>query len=338
LNKVLGLSLLKKISLATGSGGREMAAFLNEYIKKYFSNNILDSMRDAAYLDISGELAFTTDSFVVRPEFFPGGDIGKLAVCGTVNDLAVSGAEPLYLSFGLIMPDGYDVENLERVFKSMSEMAEEAGVKIVCGDTKVVEKDAVDGLLINTSGVGQIKRRTGDFENIFAGDHIIITSDMARHGMSVMLARGDLGFDGDIETDCAVLSNMLMDLLDTDYVKFARDATRGGVAAVLNEISEMTGLGMLVDESSLVIQENVAGLCDILGFEPLAVANEGLAVIIVQAGKADAVLDILKKHECGRNAYQAGEVTDDGKVLLQTSIGGKRIIEMPGGELLPRIC
>ncbi|MGE4317453.1 MAG: hydrogenase expression/formation protein HypE [Deferribacterales bacterium] len=328
---------MERISMAVGGGGASTQSFISDVIFSELGGSLLKKAADAAIVETGSLSAFTTDSFVVRPEFFPGGDIGKIAVCGTVNDLLVSGAVPLYLSFGLVIPDGYLMDDLKRVIKSMALTCEKAGVKIVCGDTKVVEHGALDGLIINTSGIGRAEKNYTEYDSIQTGDRVIVTSDTARHGMSVMLARGGLGFDGEIISDCAPL-NDIFDAVRPYDVSFARDATRGGIAAVLNEICAMSGHGFLMEEENIPLEDSVRYMCDMLGFDPLAVANEGLAVIIVREKDAEKALEMIKKTENGRNAQIAGVVTDEKKVLLRTAIGGKRFIEMPQGELLPRIC
>lgn len=328
---------MDRVTLAVGGGGASTQSFISDVIFSRLGNIYLKKAADAAVLDTAQKTSFTTDSFVVRPEFFPGGNIGKIAICGTVNDLLVSGAIPEYLSFGLVIPDGYLLDDLKRVVDSMAETCEKAGVKIVCGDTKVVERGALDGLIINTSGIGRSVNDYTCYENINEGDAVIISSDAARHGMSVLLARGELGFDGEILSDCAPLNDIFEAVRPFD-VTFARDATRGGIAAVLNEIASMCGKGFLMDDDSIMVQDNVRYLCDMLGFDPLAVANEGLAVIIVKEKDAAEALKAIKNTENGKNAAIAGVVTGDNKVILKTAIGGRRFIEMPQGELLPRIC
>lgn len=328
---------MDRVTLAVGGGGASTQSFISDIIFSRLGNPLLRKAADAALIDTSLRTAFTTDSFVVRPEFFPGGDIGKIAICGTVNDLLVSGAIPEYISFGLIIPEGYLLTDLERVIDSMAATCEKAGVQVVCGDTKVVERGALDGLIINTSGIGRTVHDWTDYANISAGDKVIITSDAARHGMSVLLARGELGFDGQIESDCAPL-NDVFDAARQYAVTFARDATRGGIAAVLNEIAAMCGVGFLMEDEHIKVRDNVRYLCDMLGFDPLSVANEGLAVIIVKEQDAEKALADIRKTANGADAAIAGTVTSDGKVVLKTTIGGKRFIEMPRGELLPRIC
>jgi len=322
--------------MSVGSGGASTRDFVKDIIFSRLGNAYLNMASDAAILSVTGKTAFTTDSYVVRPEFFPGGDIGKISVCGTVNDLLVSGAKPLFLSFGLVIPEGYFVKDLERIIESMAAECETAGVKVVCGDTKVVEKGGVDGLIINTSGVGESLNNYTDVSDIREGDAVILTSDVARHGMSVMLARGELGFEGEILSDCASLCD-IFEALRGFNVKFARDATRGGVAAVLNEIKDDCGRGFLIDEKRIPMESDVGYLCDMLGFDPLAVANEGLAVIIVDRGDSLRALEAVRSCTNGERASIVGRVEGD-RVILETTIGGHRFIEMPSGELLPRIC
>ncbi|WP_022851006.1 hydrogenase expression/formation protein HypE [Limisalsivibrio acetivorans] len=328
---------MDRVTLSLGSGGSASASFVKEMIQTRFGNEYNKGLPDAAHLDIKGKVAFTTDSYVVRPEFFPGGDIGKLAVCGTVNDLAVSGARPRFLSLGLIIPEGYPFEQLERVLDSIKETSERAGVLIACGDTKVVDRNGADGLLINTAGIGEVIMDTASFERVCEGDAVIFTSDIARHGVSVLIERGELGFSGNIESDCAPLNGMLERIWDYD-VKFVRDATRGGGAAVLNEIAEQSGMGILLREDDIPLSEDVANLCDMLGFDPLSVANEGLAVIIVSSDDSTKLLNTLKETPEGEKSALVGTITGDKRVIIETSIGGRRVVDMPAGELLPRIC
>lgn len=327
----------KLVTMSLGGGGKQTSDFIKDVIIKNFSNDIISVMADAAHVDASSRSAFTTDSFVVKPEFFDGGNIGKLAVCGTVNDLAVSGAKPEYLSFALIVAEGYPLDKLEKIIISAAETAKEAGVRIVCGDTKVVERGGLNGVILNTAGLGRVIKNLNDYSAVSAGDKVIITSDIARHGMSVMLARGDLGFSGSVASDCAPLNGMLERIYAFD-VKFARDATRGGLAAVLNEISEKSGLGFDINEESLPVRRDVAELCEILGFDPLSVANEGAAVLVVSEKDCPKVMDCITQIPYGERAAVIGAVTDSGRVVLKTRIGGKRYVDMPPGELLPRIC
>lgn len=328
---------MARITMSIGSGGKDTNDFIKNLILLELGNDKLNNMGDAAYLNMSKEISFTTDSFVVYPEFFAGGDIGKLAVYGTCNDLAVSGAIPKYISLSFIIPEGYEIETLVKIVRSIKCAALDVGVDIVCGDTKVIERDSLKGLIINTAGVGELKEKLNIYDNIKIGDKVIITSDIARHGVSVMSARGSLGVDLDIKSDCG----NLYDIFKTagyDGISFARDATRGGVAAVLHEIMDQSGKGFLIDEDKIPINNQVKYLCELLGFDPLSIANEGVAIILV---RQNLVLDILckiKKSKIAKCAAIIGKVTENKELIMNTEIGGKRFIEMPVGELLPRIC
>jgi hydrogenase expression/formation protein HypE len=324
------------ITLAAGGGGKIMGELISGLIFKHFKSGELAQMRDASYITCPEKAAFSTDSFVITPEFFPGGDIGKLAVAGTTNDLACSGAVPLYLSCALVIPEGYSLEDLDNALASMAAAAELAEVQVVTGDTKVVPRGELKGLIINTAGIGRREKNWNDYANVKEGVSIIISSDIARHGVSVFLARGELGFEGTIESDCNILYPMLKNLYGCD-VHFVRDATRGGVAAVLNELAAATGKGMLIREKDIPLREDVSRFCDALGFDPLAVANEGALVVIADKDNAEMVVQKLRSHPAGQNAAICGTVTGKG-VVLETSIGGKRHVEMPIGEILPRIC
>lgn len=328
---------MARITMSIGSGGKDTNDFIKNLILLELGNDKLNNMGDAAYLNMSKEISFTTDSFVVYPEFFAGGDIGKLAVYGTCNDLAVSGAIPKYISLSFIIPEGYEIETLVKIVRSIKCAALDVGVDIVCGDTKVIERDSLKGLIINTAGVGELQEKLNIYDNIKIGDKVIITSDIARHGVSVMSARGSLGVDLDIKSDCG----NLYDIFKTagyDGISFARDATRGGVAAVLHEIMDQSGKGFLIDEDKIPINNQVKYLCELLGFDPLSIANEGVAIILV---RQNLVLDILckiKKSKIAKRAAIIGKVTENKELIMNTEIGGKRFIEMPVGELLPRIC
>jgi hydrogenase expression/formation protein HypE len=289
-----------------------------------------------------GKLAFTTDSFVVKPVFFPGGDIGKLAVCGTVNDLAVSGAVPLYLSLSFIIEEGFLVEDLEKIVKSIKKWAGKAGVKIVTGDTKVVQKGEADGVFINTSGVGKIipSRKLG-VEFIRPGDKILVTGTIGDHGVSILSSRKALEFDSPISSDAAPLNGMLELLVkELKGVRFMRDPTRGGLATLLNEVAEGSGLGIHIEENAIPVADGVRGACEFLGLDPMYLANEGKAVVIIDPDTAKKAVSIIKKSEYGRNAAVIGEVTRDnkGKVSLRTKFGVTRIVDMLTSEQLPRIC
>ena len=335
----------KNILLEHGSGGKLSLNLIKDLFIKYFDNPVLNQQTDSALLNINSNLiAFTTDSYVVDPLFFPGGNIGKLAVCGTVNDLAVSGATPKYLSVSFIIEEGFSFEELEMVVSSMSDEAKKSGVLIVTGDTKVVNRGKCDKLFINTTGIGilDIKHKhisTGD--NIIPGDKIILNGTLGDHGMAIMSARNFAGFKTDIKTDCASLNLLIRDVLNTNCpIKFMRDATRGGIATILCELTEHLNIGIEIDESEIPLKETVRGMCELLGFDPLYVANEGKVILITSADDAVRLIEVMKRNEYGRDSTVIGEVVDNhiGKTILRTEIGGKRIIEMLSGEQLPRIC
>lgn len=335
----------KNILLGHGSGGQLSHELISNLFVKYFSNAILDEQTDAAILQVnSPQIAFTTDSFVVDPIFFPGGDIGKLAVAGTVNDIAVSGATPQYLSASFIIEEGLLFSDLERIVQSMATEAGRAGVKIVTGDTKVVNRGKADKVFINTTGIGEIsgsRSGIGTGKMIKPGDKIIINGYLADHGMCIMAAREAISFTTNIESDCACLNHLVSDALKASgNIHFMRDATRGGLATVLCELASGNEFGIEIDEESLPIRENVRGMCELLGFDPMYVANEGKVVMVVGQEDADRVVEVLRNNELGRDAAIIGEVVADhaGKAWLTTGIGGRRIIDMLAGEQLPRIC
>ncbi len=335
----------KKVLLNHGNGGRLMHDLIENVFIKHFKNNILDEQTDAAILPVdSPEVAFTTDSFVIDPLFFPGGNIGKLAVCGTVNDLSVSGATPRYLSVSFIIEEGFALDELEAIVKSLAEEARNAKVTIVTGDTKVVNKGKCDKLFINTAGIGMVRkndRLVGKAKNIKPGDVIIINGTIGDHGMAVMNARESFNFKSPVVSDCASLNHLIREVLDqSPGVKFMRDPTRGGVAAVLNELADKTGLGIEIDESALPITKGVSAMCELLGFDPLHIANEGKVLIVADADEGDHILEIMKKNDLGVLSAIIGRVTGDhaGKVVLKTETGGSRIIDTLTGDPLPRIC
>ncbi len=337
--------MVKTILLGHGSGGRLSHELIKDLFVKYFSNDILDEQTDAAVLKISSDkISFTTDSFVVDPIFFPGGDIGKLAVAGTVNDVAVSGAKPLYLSTSFIIEEGFPFKDLEVIVKSMAEEAKKAGVKIVTGDTKVVNRGKCDKVFINSTGVGELPEKythIGSGKNIQAGDKIIVNGTIADHGMCIMAAREEISFSTDIKSDCACLNHLIKDALNvSDNINFMRDATRGGLATVLCELAEDKNFGIEINEDTLPVNENVRGMCELLGFDPMYVANEGKVVMVVASKDAEKVLEALKNNDLGKEAAIIGEVVEEhlGKAWLTTGIGGRRIIDMLAGEQLPRIC
>ncbi len=331
------------ITMDHGSGFGRTAALIGDIFLKNFKNGPLKDQGDSALVETpENKTAFTTDSYVVNPIFFPGGDIGKLAVCGTVNDLAVSGAEPKYLSCGFILEEGLTFEELERVVRSMAETAEKAGVRIVTGDTKVVEKGSCDRIYINTAGMGIIKPEyegIGRAEGVAGGDLIIINGPIAEHGLAVLSLRNS--FENSIRSDCAPLAKMISSCLKTGAkIKFMRDATRGGIASVLSELGEKTQTGIELFEEDIPIKDEAAGLCEILGFDPLYVANEGKVLFVVAEEDADSVMEVLLSFDEGRESSVIGRITDKhpGTVVLNTAIGGRRIVDIPEGTQLPRIC
>lgn len=334
-----------KILLGHGSGGKLSHELIHEMFRKHFSNSFLDMQTDSAVLSMeAGLVSFTTDSFVVDPIFFPGGDIGKLAVCGTVNDLSVSGAIPMYISAGFIIEEGFALEDLERIVKSMAAEAAIAGVIIVTGDTKVVNKGKCDKVFINTAGIGKLAERNrnlGTGLEIRPGDKILVNGTIGDHGMAVMAARKELGIQGEICSDCASLNNLIEGVLSiSDGVKFMRDPTRGGLATVVAELASDKPYGIMIDESQLPVNPKVRAFCEILGFDPLYVANEGKVILVVEGSHADQILDYMRRHALGRDSRIIGEICNDypGKAWMKTAVGGKRILDMLAGEQLPRIC
>lgn len=334
-----------KVLLGHGSGGKLSHDLISALFVKYFDNEFLRKQTDSAILSLnSTRISFTTDSFVVDPIFFPGGDIGKLAVCGTVNDLAVSGAQPLYLSAGFIIEEGLPYQDLEKIVSSMAAEAKKAGVFIVTGDTKVVNRGKCDKIFINTAGIGLIDEENvhiGEGSRIKPGNLIIINGPVGDHGMAVLSARQDLNIRSEIISDCASLNGMISQIMEvSEGVRFMRDATRGGLATVLAELAEKRDFGVTLDESAIQVRPQVRAFCELLGFDPLYVANEGKVVIIAAANNAPRILALLKQHDFGKDAAIIGEITSDhpGKAWIKTQIGGKRILDMLAGEQLPRIC
>jgi hydrogenase expression/formation protein HypE len=335
----------KKILLAHGGGGRLMSELIQKTIVPKFGNGRSVQLTDSATLEVSaGKLCFTTDSFVVKPLFFNGGDIGKLAVCGTVNDLAVAGAKPVALSLSLILEEGLELNVLEKILQSVGDTANAAAIEIVTGDTKVVEKGAADGLFINTSGVGiLIEGANPSFDRIEPGDVMLINGTIGDHGMTVMSQREGLKFETPLKSDCVclhALTEMLYEHLG-EHVKFMRDPTRGGLAATLNEITQSSNVNVQINETTLPIDKTVQAAADMLGFDLLNIANEGKVLAVVSADTADKALKLWKSHPLGQNAAVIGHVTeakDSPLVELITKIGGRRIIQTPYGRELPRIC
>jgi hydrogenase expression/formation protein HypE len=334
----------EKIILAHGSGGKLTRDLISNALLTKFSNPALAELDDSALLEIgSDRICFTTDSYVVKPLFFPGSDIGKLAVYGTVNDLAVMGADPLYMSCALIIEEGLERSVLERVVDSMAEACETAGVSLVTGDTKVVESGAADQLFINTAGVGVLPEgKEFGVDKIAPGDRVIISGTIGDHAIAVLAARQDLGLKlSELESDCAPLNRLLRNVLKQfDGIKFMRDPTRGGLATVLCEIAETARVSVQIRDEMIPVRREVNGICEILGFDPLYLANEGKVVMVVDGGVADQVCDALRNEELGANAAVIGEISADtpGEVVLHTSVGGSRLITMLAGDQLPRIC
>lgn len=337
------------INLAHGAGGKAMRDLIEDVFVGAFDNPVLAAMEDQAVFSLADlarhgdRLAFTTDTFVVDPLFFPGGDIGTLAVAGTVNDLAMSGATPLYLSCGMVLEEGLPAETLRRVVASMKQTAQLAGVSIVTGDTKVVERGAADKLFINTAGVGIVPHGVSiSAANARVGDAIIVNGHLGDHGTAILIARNQLGIECcGIASDCRPLGGLVAAMLEASpEIHCLRDATRGGVATVLNEFAESSRVGMRLREEALPIREEVRGACEILGLDPLYMANEGKLVAVVAAEAAEAVLAAMRAHPAGKDAAIVGEVSaaPAGQVVLHTAFGGQRIVDMLVGEQLPRIC
>jgi hydrogenase expression/formation protein HypE len=333
----------ERITLSHGSGGKATQTLIEAVFLEAFSNPLLAPLEDGAVLTAhGGRLAFTTDSYVVSPLFFPGGDIGDLAVNGTVNDLAVSGARPLWLSAGFILEEGFPVADLERIVGSMAAAAERAGVQVVTGDTKVVQRGKADGCYVNTAGVGVIERPVElGVATARPGDAVIVSGPIGEHGITVMLARGELDIESEVESDTAPLNGLVERLLDAaPGVRGLRDATRGGVATICNEVARAAGVAVVVDEDSVPVRPDVRGACELLGIDPLYVACEGRLVAVVDGDQVDAAMAALRSHPLGEGAAVIGRVRDDppGLVLLKTSFGGTRIVDLLVGDPLPRIC
>jgi hydrogenase expression/formation protein HypE len=332
------------VTLAHGAGGKASAALIDAVFLDAFANDALEPLGDAATLTLpSGErLAFSTDSFVVKPLRFPGGSIGHLAVHGTVNDIAVSGGRPAWLSVAFVLEEGLPMAELQAVVADMAEAAAAAGVALVTGDTKVVNKGAADGLYVTTAGIGVIPAgRTLGAHLVEPGDIVLVSGTIGDHGMAVMLARGDLAMEADIRSDTAPLAGLVEVLFEAaPSTRWLRDPTRGGVATVCNELARDANLAVVLDETLLPVKPAVNGACDLLGIDPLYVANEGKLVAVVAAGEADAALAAMHDHPLGRDAARIGQIRDDppGIVVLLTSFGGTRIVDMLVGDPLPRIC
>ena len=330
------------ILLAHGSGGKLSHDLVEKRFLPSLSNPLLNKLDDSAIFAASGRLAFTTDSYVVNPIFFPGGDIGKLAVCGTVNDLSMSGAKPLYLSLSAIIEEGFSMAELDLIVKSIKTAADEAQVSIITGDTKVVNRGQADRLFINTSGIGIIP--TGieiSGANAKAGDKVILSGTIGDHGIAIMSQREGLRFETPIESDCAPLNKLVAQMLETSpRIHCLRDPTRGGLATTLNELAHQSHVGITIEEAKIPVVEGVRAACELLGLDPIYVANEGKLVAVVEPGDADKILAKMRQNSYGRDAAIIGEVTNDypGRVILKTKLGPSRIVDMLSGELLPRIC
>lgn len=330
------------VTLAHGAGGRQTAELIEKVFKKHFSNPEFTA-DDAAVLDIGdGKIAMTTDGFIVSPFEFNGGNIGKLSICGTVNDLSCMGARPMYMTCSFVIEEGFPLDKLEEIASYMEKTAAEAGVKIVAGDTKVAGKGQVDHVFITTTGIGKIQegvKTSGAFAK--PGDAIIVTGDVGRHGCTILLAREDLGIEADVKSDCAPLWGTVDSMLGvTKDIHVIRDATRGGVGTVLYEIAAESNVGIKLNSEAVPVDGAVRGVCGMLGLDPLYLANEGTLVVIAPKEHAQELLDVLHKGKYSGNAAIIGEVTDQmpGKVVMTTEIGAETLLPQPGGELLPRIC
>ncbi len=344
----LGKVSVGTVTLAHGGGGKAMKDLIDDVFVAVFDNHALAPLEDQARFDLvelaahGDRLAFTTDSFVVDPLFFPGGDIGELAVCGTVNDLAVGGATPLYLSCAVIIEEGMSVELLRKIAHSMAKTAKDAGVYIVTGDTKVVQRGACDKLFITTTGIGVIRKGLAlGVDTARPGDVVLVNGLLGDHGAAILCARGDMALDTPIESDCACLHGLIEALLTAaPGVRFVRDATRGGLATVLNEIADASQVAIEIDEAATPIREEVKAFCEILGLDPLYLANEGKIVAVVPPEQAEAALAAMRAHPLGQGAGIIGRVNqgEAGRVTMRTVFGGRRIVDMLVGEQLPRIC
>lgn len=324
-----------KIDMSYGSGGKQTSQIIHDIFLKHFNNEILAKMEDSAVLKVSENIAFTTDSFVVTPLFFNGGDIGKVAVCGTVNDLLMMGAIPKYLTAGFIIEEGTDIETIEKIAISMAKASKEAKVKIVAGDTKVIE--GAGGVYINTSGIGEVQKEGISISNCKEGDVIILSGNLGEHHSAIMSNR--MGIINQIKSDCAPLLDMVSNLIKEDLdIHAMRDVTRGGLATVLNEVSESSKCGVVIDETSLPISEEMKGFCEILGLDPLYMANEGKMIIILPEEQSKKALDIIKNSTYGENAAIIGRIEKGNQVVMTTALKGQRIIDVLYGEGLPRIC
>jgi hydrogenase expression/formation protein HypE len=339
----ISISQYPHVLLAHGGGGKLMHQLIGRMFLAAFSNPLLNTRHDSAVVELAGrKIAFTTDSYVVRPIFFPGGDIGSMAVHGTVNDLAMSGARPLYLSAGFILEEGLPMDTLWRVVCSMRDAAQRCNVQIITGDTKVVDKGKGDGLFINTAGIGVVEHDQKIApQNVHPGDVVLVSGDVGRHGMAIMAVREGLQFESTIESDSAPVHEIVLELLKAGIeIHCLRDLTRGGLAGALNEIVEAAGVRIEIAEKSVPVREDVHAACEMLGLDPLHVACEGRFVAFVTAKDADRALSIIRGHAIGKESAVSGEVVENATplVTLKSAIGASRILDMPSGEQLPRIC
>ncbi|MFO7774138.1 MAG: hydrogenase expression/formation protein HypE [Dehalococcoidia bacterium] len=330
------------ILLAHGSGGKLSHELVEKRILPFLANSALNKLDDSAIFEASGRLAFTTDSYVVNPIFFPGGDIGKLAVCGTVNDLAMNGARPLYLSLSAIIEEGFLLSELDQIMQSIKKAADEAEVSVIAGDTKVVNRGQADKLFITTSGVGVISPGVDiSGANAKDGDKVLLSGTIGDHGIAVMSQREGLKFSTTLESDCAPLNKLVLQMLETSSkIHCLRDPTRGGLATTLNELARQSNVGIVVEEAKVPVKEEVKAACELLGLDPIYVANEGKMVAMVDPVDAGKILARMQENRYGGNAAIIGEVTKEhsGKVIMKTKLGPSHIVDMLSGELLPRIC
>ena len=331
------------IRLAHGNGGKLTQELIRDVLFPYFNNRFLAPLDDSAVIEINGvKIAFTTDSYVVKPLFFPGGNIGKLAVSGTINDLAVMGAKPIFISCGLIIEEGLSISDLKKIISSIKDEVKKIGVDVVTGDTKVVEKGSADGIFINTSGIGIISPQVNlGIERIKVGDKIIVNGTVGDHSIAILSQREELGFEIPLESDCAPIYDLIGKLKDNwNSIKFMRDPTRGGIAGVLNEIAQNQSFGIELWEKSIPLREETLAVCELLGLDPFYLANEGKVILFVEAKKAENILNIFRNHPLGKESSIVGEVVTEpkGKVYLRTTIGTQRVIDMLVEDQLPRIC
>ncbi|MBR4555710.1 MAG: hydrogenase expression/formation protein HypE [Ruminococcus sp.] len=330
------------VTLAHGAGGKQTSELIDKVFKAHFSNPEFTADDAAVLPKIDSRLAMTTDGFIVSPWKFSGGNIGKLSICGTVNDLSCMGARPLYMTCGFVIEEGFPLDDLEQIAAAMEKTAAEAGVKIVAGDTKVAGKGQVDGVFITTTGIGAVMENAHTSGKLAApGDAVIVTGDVGRHGCTILLARDEYGIESDVDSDCAPLWGTVESIFGvTDDIHVIRDATRGGVGTVLYEIAEQSGVGISLDQTAIPVDDRVKGVCGMLGLEPLYLACEGRLVIFVPGDKAEAIVAELRKGKYSQNAAVIGRVTAEnkGRVILETEIGTQTILPQPKGELLPRIC